>query len=443
MAMRMYDIIKKKRDGEELTKEEINFFIKGYTDNKIPDYQVASLLMAIYFNKMNKRETLNLTKAMINSGETVDLSQISGTKVDKHSTGGVGDKTTIALAPMVAACGVPFVKMSGRGLGHTGGTLDKLESIKDFKVELSREEFVRISNEINIALCSQTANITPADKKLYSLRDVTATVENISLIASSIMSKKLAIGSDAIILDVKVGSGAFMKNLDNAISLAEEMVEIGTGFGRETIALVTNMDEPLGYAIGNGLEIKEAVETLQGKGPKDFYELCLFLGSKLLVLAKKTSNEKEGREMLVNTIKTGKAYKKLLELVKYQYGDTSYIEDTELLPKAKYVLKVESDKEGYIKSMNAEEIGKCALILGAGRETKESEIDLSAGIVLNKKVDDKVKKGDVLAYIHGNNRGKVEEVKEKLKNIIDVGNKNKENKKLVYGEITNKKTKLF
>ncbi|WP_306419582.1 pyrimidine-nucleoside phosphorylase [Anaerosalibacter massiliensis] len=443
MAMRMYDIIKKKRDGEELTKEEINFFIKGYTDNKIPDYQVASLLMAIYFNKMNKRETLNLTKAMINSGETVDLSQISGTKVDKHSTGGVGDKTTIALAPMVAACGVPFVKMSGRGLGHTGGTLDKLESIKDFKVELSREEFVRISNEINIALCSQTANITPADKKLYSLRDVTATVENISLIASSIMSKKLAIGSDAIILDVKVGSGAFMKNLDNAISLAEEMVEIGTGFGRETIALVTNMDEPLGYAIGNGLEIKEAVETLQGKGPKDFYELCLFLGSKLLVLAKKTSNEKEGREMLVNTIKTGKAYKKLLELVKYQYGDTSYIEDTELLPKAKYVLKVESDKEGYIKSMNAEEIGKCALILGAGRDTKESEIDLSAGIVLNKKVDDKVKKGDVLAYIHGNNRGKVEEVKEKLKNIIDVGNKNKENKKLVYGEITNKKTKLF
>ena len=417
MAMRMYDIIKKKRDGEELTKEEINFFIKGYTDNKIPDYQVASLLMAIYFNKMNKRETLNLTKAMINSGETVDLSQISGTKVDKHSTGGVGDKTTIALAPMVAACGVPFVKMSGRGLGHTGGTLDKLESIKDFKVELSREEFVRISNEINIALCSQTANITPADKKLYSLRDVTATVENISLIASSIMSKKLAIGSDAIILDVKVGSGAFMKNLDNAISLAEEMVEIGTGFGRETIALVTNMDEPLGYAIGNGLEIKEAVETLQGKGPKDFYELCLFLGSKLLVLAKKTSNEKEGREMLVNTIKTGKAYKKLLELVKYQYGDTSYIEDTELLPKAKYVLKVESDKEGYIKSMNAEEIGKCALILGAGRDTKESEIDLSAGIVLNKKVDDKVKKGDVLAYIHGNNRGKVEEVKEKLKTV--------------------------
>lgn len=443
MAMRMYDIIKKKRDGEELTKEEINFFIKGYTHNKIPDYQVSSLLMAIYFNKMNKRETLDLTKAMINSGETVDLSQINGTKVDKHSTGGVGDKTTIALAPMVAACGVPFVKMSGRGLGHTGGTLDKLESIKDFKVELNKEEFVRISNEINIALCSQTANITPADKKLYSLRDVTATVENISLIASSIMSKKLAIGSDAILLDVKVGSGAFMKNLDNAISLAEEMVEIGTGFGRETIALITNMDEPLGYAIGNGLEIKEAVETLQGKGPKDFYELCLFLGSKLLVLAKRTSNEKEGREMLVDTIKTGKAYKKLLELVKCQYGDTSYIEDTELLPKAKYVLKVESDKEGYIKSMNAEEIGKCALILGAGRETKESEIDLSAGIVLNRKVDDKVKKGDVLAYIHGNNRGKVEEVKEKLKNIIDVGNKNEENKKLVYGEITNKKTKLF
>lgn len=443
MSIRMYDIIKKKRDGKKLTKEEIDFFIQGYTKNRIPDYQVASLLMAIYFNKMNKRETLDLTKAMINSGETVDLSQINGIKVDKHSTGGVGDKTTIALGPMVAACGVPFVKMSGRGLGHTGGTLDKLESIKDFKVELSKEDFFNISNEINIALCSQTANITPADKKLYSLRDVTATVENVSLIASSIMSKKLAIGSDAIILDVKVGSGAFMKDLDSAILLAEEMVEIGTGFGRETIALITNMDEPLGYAIGNALEIKEAVETLRGKGPKDFYELCLSLGSKLLILAKKCSSEKEAREMLIKAVETGRAYEKLLELVKYQHGDIRYIENTELLPKAEYILEVKSDNKGYIKSMDAEEIGKCALILGAGRETKDSEIDLSAGIVLNKKVDERVSNGDVLAYIHGNDKEKVEEAREMLRDIIKIGKKNEMAKKLIYGEVTKTKTKLY
>lgn len=261
--MRTYDIIKKKRDGEELSTEEINYFVENYTNGQIPDYQIAALFMAIYFNKMNKRETLDLTKAMINSGDSVDLSEIKGIKVDKHSTGGVGDTTTLILGPMVAACGVPFVKMSGRGLGHTGGTLDKLESIKGFKVELTTHEFLNNSNNINISLCSQTANITPADKKFYSLRDVTATVESLPLIASSIMSKKLAIGSDAIILDIKVGSGAFMKNIDDAIKLAEEMVDIGIGYGRETIALITNMDEPLGKAIGNALEVKEAIETLK------------------------------------------------------------------------------------------------------------------------------------------------------------------------------------
>ncbi|SHI01247.1 pyrimidine-nucleoside phosphorylase [Sporanaerobacter acetigenes] len=441
--MRMYDVIKKKRDGGELSMREINFFVENYTNGNIPDYQVASLLMAIYFNKMNKRETLDLTKAMINSGETVDLSNIKGIKVDKHSTGGVGDKTTIALGPMVAACGVPFVKMSGRGLGHTGGTLDKLESIKDFKVELSREEFVKNANDINIAICSQTANITPADKKLYSLRDVTATVENISLIAGSIMSKKLAIGSDAIVLDVKVGSGAFMKDLDHALLLAEEMVDIGTGFGRETVALVTNMDEPLGYAVGNSLEVKEAIDTLQGNGPKDFYELCLAIGSKLLVLAKKCSNEVEAREMLMKVVNSGKAYAKLLELVRYQYGDTNYIENPQLLPKANYVVEVKSDVYGYIKSMNAESIGKCALILGAGRETKESQIDLSAGIVLNKKVDDRVEKGDVLAYVHGNDMKKIEEVEKNIRSIIQIGEKNDENKKLVYGEVNKDGTKLL
>ncbi|WP_416199200.1 MAG: pyrimidine-nucleoside phosphorylase [Sporanaerobacter sp.] len=441
--MRMYDIIKKKRDGGELSTEEINFFVENYTNGNIPDYQVASLLMAIYFNKMNKRETLDLTKAMINSGEIVDLSNIKGIKVDKHSTGGVGDKTTIALGPMIAACGVPFVKMSGRGLGHTGGTLDKLESIKDFKVELSREEFVKNANDINIAICSQTANITPADKKLYSLRDVTATVENISLIAGSIMSKKLAIGSDAIVLDVKVGSGAFMKDLDHGLLLAKEMVDIGTGFGRETVALVTNMDEPLGYAVGNSLEVKEAIDTLKGKGPKDFYELCLAIGSKLLVLAKKCSDEVEARELLMEVVNSGKAYSKLLELVRYQHGDTDYIENPELLPKANYVVEVRSDMDGYIKSMNAEDIGKCALILGAGRETKESQIDLSAGIVLNKKVDEKVEKGDVLAYVHGNDMGKIEEVEKNIRNIIQIGEKNAETKKLIYAEVNKDKTELF
>lgn len=443
MTLRMYDIIKSKRDGMELSTEEINFFIENYTNGNIPDYQVAALLMAIYCNKMNKRETLDLTKAMINSGETVDLSHIKGIKVDKHSTGGVGDKTTIALGPMIASCGVPFVKMSGRGLGHTGGTLDKLESIKNFRVELSRNDFYEAANKVNIAICSQTANITPADKKLYSLRDVTATVENISLIAGSIMSKKLAIGSDAIVLDVKVGSGAFMKDLDSALTLAKEMVDIGTGFGRETVAIVTNMDEPLGYAVGNALEVKEAIETLKGNGPKDFYEICLALGTKLLLLAKRCSKESEARALLIDAVDSGRAYKKLLELVEYQGGDISYIENTKLLPKALHVVEVKSDIDGFIKSMNAEKVGECSLILGAGRETKESKLDLSAGIVLNVKVDDEVKKGDILAYVHGNNIEKVNEVKDYLKDIILIGEKNSEEKKLIYAEVTKDGTRLF
>lgn len=443
MTLRMYDIIKNKRDGIELSTKEINFFIENYTSGNIPDYQAAALLMAIYCNKMNKRETLDLTKAMINSGDTVDLSHIKGIKVDKHSTGGVGDKTTIALGPMVASCGIPFVKMSGRGLGHTGGTLDKLESIKDFKVELSSKDFFEAANNINIAICSQTANITPADKKLYSLRDVTATVENISLIAGSIMSKKLAIGSDAIVLDVKVGSGAFMKDLDSALTLAKEMVDLGTGFGRETVAIVTNMDEPLGYAVGNALEVKEAIETLKGNGPKDFYELCLSLGTKLLLLAKRCENESEARELLIDTVDSGRAYKKLLEFVENQGGDISYIENTKLLPKANYIVEVKSDTDGFIKSMNAEKVGECSLILGAGRETKESKIDLSSGIVLNVKVDDEVKKGDVLAYVHGNNIEKVNEVKDYLKDIIYIGEKNSKEKKLIYAEVTKNGTRLF
>jgi pyrimidine-nucleoside phosphorylase len=433
--MRMYDIIKKKRDGYSLTTEEINYFVENYTNGNIPDYQASALLMAIYFNKMNKRETLDLTKAMINSGDTFDLSSINGIKVDKHSTGGVGDSVTLILGPMVAACGVPFVKMSGRGLGHTGGTLDKLESIKGFKVALSNEEFVRNTNDINISICSQTGNITPADKKLYALRDVTATVENLSLIAGSIMSKKLAIASDAIILDVKVGSGAFMKNIDDAIGLAEEMVTIGNSYGRKTIAVVTNMDEPLGKAVGNALEVREAIETLRGQGPDDLFELCLVLGSKLLVLAKKVKDEVEGRALLIDTIDSGRAYEKLIELVEHQNGDISYVKNPDLLPKAKYILEVKSLKEGYVKAINAEEVGKTALALGAGRETIESQLDLGVGILLNKKVDDKVQKGEVLAYIHANDLEKAKEVEEKLLDIFILGDKNIEKKKLISKEI--------
>ena len=441
--MRIYDIIKKKRDGEELTTKEINYFVENYTNGQIPDYQISALFMAIFFNKMNKRETLDLTRAMISSGDIVNLSDIKGLKVDKHSTGGVGDTTTLILGPMVAACGVPFVKMSGRGLGHTGGTLDKLESIKNFRVELTTEEFVNNSNNIKISVCSQTANITPADKKFYALRDVTATVENLSLIASSIMSKKLAIGSDAIVLDVKVGSGAFMKKIDDAIRLAEEMVDIGVGYGRKTIALVTNMDEPLGRAIGNALEVKEAIETLKGYGPKDLYELCLQLGTKLLLLSKRVQTEKEGRLMLEETITSGAAYRKLIELVKYQGGDISYIENPELLPKSNYVIEVKSEQSGYVKSLNAEEVGKCSLQLGAGRETMNSVIDLSTGIVLNKKINDKVDTGETLAYIHANNMTKAEKVKERLKDLYIIGNKNKEDKKLIYGLVTKEGTKLY
>ncbi|WIV10973.1 pyrimidine-nucleoside phosphorylase [Proteiniborus sp. MB09-C3] len=431
--MRIYNIIQKKRDGRELTTDEINFFINGYTKGEIPDYQISALLMAIYLKKMNKRETVDLTNAVVNSGETVDLSLIEGIKVDKHSTGGVGDKVTLALGPMVAACGLPFAKMSGRGLGHTGGTLDKLESIKGLRTEFSKEEFISIVNRIKICICSQTANITPADKKLYALRDVTATVDNISLIASSVMSKKLASGSNAIVLDVKVGSGAFMKDLEDAFVLAREMVDIGNSVGRDTVAIISNMDEPLGYAIGNSIEVKEAIESLRGNGPKDFVELCLTLGSMLLVLGKKAQSMELGREMLTEVINNGQAYNKLLEFVEAQGGDVEYIKNTELLPKASNIVEVLSDCEGYIKSIDAEEIGKCALALGAGRETKESSIDLAAGIILNKKVDDKVNKGDVLAYLHYNDRNKAKNVDVQLKNAIRIGDKNSGQKKLIFG----------
>lgn len=439
----MYDIIKKKRDGQELSTEEIYYVVENYTKGNIPDYQMAALLMAIYFNKMNERETLDLTKAMINSGEKVDISYIDGIKVDKHSTGGVGDTITLILGPMIAATGVPFVKMSGRGLGHTGGTLDKLESIDNFKVNLSREEFIRIVNQTNIVICSQTSNIAPADKKMYSLRDVTATVDNISLIASSIMSKKLAIGSDAILLDVKVGKGAFMKDLDSAVELSNEMVRIGSNYGRETVAVLTNMDEPLGNAIGNSLEVKEAIDVLKGNGPKDLYDLSIELGSILLLMAKKVKNRNEGKEVLEEVIRTNKAYEKLIQLVRYQGGNVEQIKNPDLLPKAKYIIEVKSSKEGYIKSIDAEKIGLCALKLGAGRETMDYKIDLSAGIVLNKKINDKINKDEILAYIHTNNLNKVTEVEEMIKDIIEISDIKGEDKKLIYGIVTKEGVTLY
>ena len=433
--MRMYDIIEKKRDGYSLSEEEIIYFINGYTKGDIPDYQVSALLMAIYFNKMNDEETLNLTRAMINSGDRVNLSSINGLKVDKHSTGGVGDTTTLILGPMVAACGVPFVKMSGRGLGHTGGTLDKLESIENFKVDLSDKEFINNANKINICINSQTANITPADKKLYSLRDVTATVDNMSLIASSIMSKKLAIESDGIVLDVKVGSGAFMKTEREAETLAMEMVKLGKNYGRKTIAILTNMEQPLGNAIGNTLEVKEAIATLKGNGPEDLFELCLALGQELLVLAERVKTIEEGRKILKEVINTGRAFDKFKEMIKYQYGNIEMVDNMELLPKAKYILEVKSESVGYVREINAEKIGKSALILGAGRETIDSKINLAAGIILNKKIDDKVIKGEILAYIHTDDLTKGEEVKEKILNIYKIGEKNINEQKLILNKI--------
>jgi len=439
----MYDIIKKKRDGQQLTNEEISYVIENYTNGNIPDYQMSALLMAIYFNNMTEEETVNLTRAMVDSGEKVDLADIKGIKVDKHSTGGVGDTITLVLGPMIAALNIPFVKMSGRGLGHTGGTLDKLESIENFRVNLSKEEFINNVNSINIAICSQTSNIAPADKKLYALRDVTATVDNIPLIASSIMSKKLAIGSDAIILDVKVGKGAFMKSLESALELSKEMVKLGTNYGRETVALLTNMDEPLGKAIGNSLEVKEAIDVLNGNGPKDLYELALELGSILLILAKKANNEEEARMLLEDTINSKSAYKKFIQLVEYQGGNVEQVINPELLPKAKYVIEVKSTKEGYIEEMDAERIGECALRLGAGRETMDSRIDLSAGIVLNKKVGDKVYKGETLAYLHSNDLNKAQEVENEIKDVIKVGNEEVSDKKLIYGLVTKDGVSLY
>jgi len=417
--MRMYDLIIKKRNGKALTTEEIEFFIKKYTTGEIEDYQASALMMAIFFQKMNMRETVDLTKAMMHSGDVIDLSAIEGIKVDKHSTGGVGDTTTLVLAPLVAACGVPMAKMSGRGLGHTGGTLDKLESIRNFRIDLSIDEFVTNVNKNKIAVIGQTNDIAPADKKLYALRDVTGTVDNISLIASSIMSKKLAAGSNAIVLDVKVGSGAFIQEYKGALELSKTMVSIGTEMGRETVALITDMDQPLGNAIGNALEVKEAIDTLKNKGPKDLTKLCLNLGGKILLLAKRVESFEEGKDLLREKLENGEAFDKFKEFVKIQGGDVSVIDDPALLPVAKNSHQVQATETGRIKNMIADEIGICAMMLGAGRETKDSVIDLSAGILLNKKVGDAVKKGDILAIFYTNKEDVMASIEKKfLENIF-------------------------
>ena len=441
--MRIYDIIKKKRDNHELTKAEIDFFVEKYSKGEIPDYQASALLMAIYLNKMNKQETVYLTEAMMHSGDVIDLSEIDGIKVDKHSTGGVGDKTTIALAPLVAACGAPVAKMSGRGLGHTGGTLDKLEAIPGFSIEMESRKFIDSVNEHKIAVCGQTASIAVADKKMYALRDVTATVDNISLIAASIMCKKLASGANAILLDVKTGDGAFMKTLDDSFELARAMVDIGCGMNRETIGMVTDMDEPLGFAVGNSLEVIEAIETLKGNGPKDFVNLCETLGAYMLVLAKVVDNYDEGVERIKEAITSGSALEKLRVFIENQGGDSRVVDDYSLLPTASKVVEIKSPKTGYISKIEAEEVGVSAMILGAGRETKEDILDLSAGIVLEKKVGDFVNEGDVLAYMHLNKEEKLASAKERFINAYTIVDEKVTPKKLIYGVVTEKEIKKF
>ncbi|QBK25804.1 pyrimidine-nucleoside phosphorylase [Ureibacillus thermophilus] len=421
--MRMVDIIEKKRDGKELSTEEIQFFVKGYTEGTIPDYQAASLLMAIYFQDMTERERTDLTLAMVESGDTIDLSLIEGIKCDKHSTGGVGDKVTLCLSPMVAACGVPVAKMSGRGLGHTGGTIDKLESIPGFQVELTSEQFIQQVNDIKMAVVSQSGNLTPADKKIYALRDVTGTVPSIPLIASSIMSKKIASGADAIVLDVKVGEGAFMKTVKEAEELAHAMVTIGNRVGRKTIAILSDMSQPLGYAVGNALEVKEAIDVLKGEGPEDVKELCLTLGSYMVFLSGKAPSIEKAREMLKDVLNSGKGLETFKAFIKAQGGNTAIVDHPKLLPQAKYKIEIPAEQSGYIKKIVANEIGVAAMLLGAGRETKDSSIDLSVGIVLNKKVGDFVEKGETLATIYSNKEN-IEEIKEKIySNILVINDK--------------------
>lgn len=400
--MRMVDLIEKKKDGFKHTPEEIHFIVAGYTKGDIPDYQMSAWLMAICFQGLDKEETAILTKEMMHSGDVIDLSRIQGIKVDKHSTGGVGDKTSLVLGPIVAACGVPVAKMSGRGLGHTGGTLDKLESIPGLHIMIDEEDFVKQVNDCGLAIIGQSGHLDPADKKMYALRDVTATVSCIPLIASSIMSKKLAAGSDAILLDVKYGDGAFMNTIEEAKELARTMIEIGDSLGKDTRATISNMSQPLGYAIGNSLEVKEAIDTLNGHGPEDLLELCLQAGSHMLIQAQKTDSLITARKMLEDAIESKKALRTLCAMVKAQGGDDAFIRHPEMFPKAKEVIPVYSQITGYVKDLKAKPLGIVSMKLGGGRETTDDEIDYSVGLILHKKIGDFVKKGDVLVEVHTN-----------------------------------------
>lgn len=421
--MRITDIIEKKREKQELTKQEIEYFVTEYTKGSIKDYQAAALVMAIFLNGMTNQEITDLTLAMAQSGEILDLSTLNEVIVDKHSTGGVGDKVSLVLLPLVSSFGVPVAKMSGRGLGFTGGTVDKLEAIPGYQTAIERNQFVKNVKEIGISMISQTLNLAPADKKLYALRDSISCVESIPLIASSIMSKKIASGAQKMVLDVTVGNGAFMKNKEEARKLSNTMIEIGRLAKRETVCVLTNMNEPLGYAIGNALEVVEAVKFLKNDMPEDLKQVVLELGSHMIQLAGKGNDLEENKVQLLKNIENGKAYQKFIELVQKQGGDITYIENLNQLPKAKQIEPIYSQKDGYIQQINSKEIGKLTGILGAGREKKEDIIDVSVGIVLAKKVAEQVKKGDVLAYVHANDKGKLIEAKEKLEKIIKISTK--------------------
>lgn len=433
--MRMYDVIVKKRNGELLTEEEIRFMVEGYVKGDIPDYQMSAMLMAVYLKGMSDEETAILTDAVAHSGDMVDLSRIEGIKVDKHSTGGVGDKTTLVVAPMVAACGVKVAKMSGRGLGHTGGTVDKMEAIPGMRTTLTEEEFFSVVNSTGLSVIGQSGNLAPADKKLYALRDVTATVDSIPLIAASIMSKKLAAGNDCILLDVKTGSGAFMKTLEDSITLAEKMVAIGEHSGKKTMALITNMDIPLGSLIGNSLEVIEAVETLQGKGPGDLTEVCLSLAAGMLFLAGKGSLE-ECREMAEKTIADGSALKKLAAMVEAQGGDPAVIHNPSIFAKAPFEKEIKALKSGYITHMNTEQCGIASSLLGAGRITKESQIDYTAGIALKKKVGQQVEEGETIAVLYASKRDLFADAEHELLKAVTIGGQKPEEEPLIYARVT-------
>lgn len=408
----MYDIIEKKKLGQELTTEEIDMVIQGYTRGEIPDYQISALLMAIYFNGMNTRERFDLTMSMCNSGDILDLSSIEGVKIDKHSTGGVGDKVTLVLGPIIASIGVPVAKMSGRGLGHTGGTIDKLEAFPGFNGALADEDFINQVNDIKIAVTGQSKNLAPADKKLYALRDVTATVDEISLITGSIMSKKLAAGTDAIVLDVTVGDGAFMKTKENALKLAHSMVDIGKYANKKIAAILTNMDEPLGYAVGNNLEVLEAIEALNGNGPQDLMDVVFELGSQMIVFSGIETDKVKAKKLMADAIESKAAFNKFVEFIGRQGGDSSYATDTSKFKSASILHEVKAEEAGYVHALKAEAFGLASMSLGGGRETFDDVIDMSVGIILNKKVGDYVEKGEVICTLHANDADKVKNAEE-------------------------------